>query len=129
ATVRRYPFSPSLVFLFFLTCRRPPRPPLFPYTTLFRSSDGCTCPRSPQPNAAGAPSGASRDPRFARPWSCFGAGRCGGGGPGGGPPAAPPPPAPAPPAPPPPPPPTPPPPPAPPPPPPPPPPPHPPPPP
>src|SRR5262249_56458989 len=83
ATVRRYPFSPSLVFLFFLTCRRPPRPPLFPYTTLFRSSDGCTCPRSPQPNAAGAPSGASRDPRFARPWSCFGAGRCGGGGPGG----------------------------------------------
>src|SRR5207302_8425829 len=27
-------------FFFFLMIRRPPRSPLFPYTTLFRSSDG-----------------------------------------------------------------------------------------
>src|SRR5438045_6425280 len=31
------PLSVSLSF-FFLTCRRPPRPTLFPYTTLFRSA-------------------------------------------------------------------------------------------
>src|SRR5205823_12901617 len=30
-------FSPSLLFLFFLIIRRPPRSTLFPYTTLFRS--------------------------------------------------------------------------------------------
>src|SRR5262249_62167216 len=32
--------SPSCSFLFFLITRRPPRSPLFPYTTLFRSRLG-----------------------------------------------------------------------------------------
>src|SRR6266536_4533928 len=33
------------LFFFFLMIRRPPRSTLFPYTTLFRSRDGCS--RSP----------------------------------------------------------------------------------
>src|SRR5476649_3017792 len=32
--------SSSCVFFFFLMIRRPPRSTLFPYTTLFRSTDG-----------------------------------------------------------------------------------------
>src|SRR2546425_7237944 len=36
-----------LNFFFFLMIRRPPRPPLFPYTTLFRSRDA----RPPLPSA------------------------------------------------------------------------------
>src|SRR6266496_4578638 len=32
---------PLLCFFFFLMIRRPPRSTLFPYTTLFRSSDRC----------------------------------------------------------------------------------------
>src|SRR5262249_60379958 len=37
------PSLPCLSLLFFLTLRRPPRPALFPYTTLFRSwpRSGC----------------------------------------------------------------------------------------
>src|SRR5438445_7718330 len=31
------------MFSFFFLLRSPPRPPLFPYTTLFRSSPGSTC--------------------------------------------------------------------------------------
>src|SRR5258707_7339795 len=34
--------SPPLFLFFFLMIRRPPRSTLFPYTTLFRSSDGQT---------------------------------------------------------------------------------------
>src|SRR5260221_4654515 len=30
-----------MLFFFFLMIRRPPRSPLFPYTTLFRSHSGC----------------------------------------------------------------------------------------
>src|SRR2546430_2932763 len=30
------------IYFFFLMIRRPPRSTLFPYTTLFRSTDGCT---------------------------------------------------------------------------------------
>src|SRR5256885_37580 len=33
----------SLLFFFFLMIRRPPRSTLFPYTTLFRSPQGCQC--------------------------------------------------------------------------------------
>src|SRR5207244_13377878 len=33
-------FPSFLLFLFFLMIRRPPRSPLFPYTTLFRSAGG-----------------------------------------------------------------------------------------
>src|SRR5207247_6344576 len=47
-----FPFSLSCSFLF-LVLRRPPRSPLFPYTTLFRSS---TCPPT-------APSARSRSTR------------------------------------------------------------------
>src|SRR2546430_10444103 len=32
------------MFFFFLMIRRPPRSTLFPYTTLFRSPEGCTTP-------------------------------------------------------------------------------------
>src|SRR5258706_12409801 len=38
-------FSSPLFFFFFLRIRPPPRSPLFPYTTLFRSSPGGTAPR------------------------------------------------------------------------------------
>src|SRR5256885_5077387 len=32
-----HPLDPPMFFFFFLMIRRPPRSPLFPYTTLFRS--------------------------------------------------------------------------------------------
>src|ERR1041384_5931092 len=37
----------ELQSLAYLICRRPPRPPLFPYTTLFRS-DATSCPQVPR---------------------------------------------------------------------------------
>src|SRR2546426_11399964 len=36
-------------FFFFLMIRRPPRSTLFPYTTLFRSSEGCSDDRDLRP--------------------------------------------------------------------------------
>src|SRR5438445_9480084 len=33
----------SFLILFFIMIRRPPRSPLFPYTTLFRSLQACRC--------------------------------------------------------------------------------------
>src|SRR5699024_12828661 len=39
------PLSFSLLLLFFLMIRRPPRSTLFPYTTLFRSQQTTTSPR------------------------------------------------------------------------------------
>src|SRR5438067_13637803 len=44
---------PSLVFVFFLMLRRPPRSTLFPYTTLFRSGD--RLPMYPVPPIVGWP--------------------------------------------------------------------------
>src|SRR2546430_7939215 len=41
---------PAVVFFFFLMIRRPPRSPLFPYTTLFRSNG-----RTPQVDFTGVP--------------------------------------------------------------------------
>src|SRR5262249_61296773 len=38
---------PSLPFSFFVIIRRPPRSPLFPYTTLFRSGNAPLRPRAP----------------------------------------------------------------------------------
>src|SRR4051794_23235842 len=55
------PLYPYLSLLFFLMIRRPPRSTLFPYTTLFRSSEtaevpACNVPsRSPLPALAIAP--------------------------------------------------------------------------
>src|SRR5699024_12744373 len=46
------------LFLFFLLIRRPPRPTLFPYTTLFRSNRGCR--RAAGPGSRRRRSGRSR---------------------------------------------------------------------
>src|SRR2546422_6075067 len=45
-----------MLFLFFLMIRRPPRSTLFPYTTLFRSTDS-SC--DPSPNTGTTPRSAS----------------------------------------------------------------------
>src|SRR3712207_9175361 len=53
-------YSLHVLFFFFLRIRRPPRSPLFPYTTLFRSTR--RGPRAP----GGPPRRARRPPRRSR---------------------------------------------------------------
>src|SRR5205814_8820191 len=68
-----YPLAVSLViFFFFLIVRRPPRPTLFPYTTLFRSFPARVRRRAP-PRAGRrcAPRAAARDARW-RARACAG---------------------------------------------------------
>src|ERR1035438_1594722 len=43
----------DLLFVFFLSIRRPPRSPLFPYTTLFRSQQAQEEPRKQRPALVG----------------------------------------------------------------------------
>src|SRR2546427_7017554 len=40
----------SILYFFFLMIRRPPRSTLFPYTTLFRSTEGARVAADPQPS-------------------------------------------------------------------------------
>src|SRR5690349_23815330 len=49
---------PSAPFFFFATLRRRPRPPLFPYTTLFRSAPCCG--RAPPAWGLGPPAAPNR---------------------------------------------------------------------
>src|SRR5207249_10080788 len=71
-----YPLPPVLSSLFLFSHRRPPTPPLFPYTTLFRSlrrdADGGARPRGPRrvprarpdrPDGPRGPASAGRVPR------------------------------------------------------------------
>src|SRR5690349_24969117 len=52
-----------LISLFFILLRPPPRPPLFPYTTLFRSSAPARCPRRGPARASRRRGSARRRPR------------------------------------------------------------------
>src|SRR5439155_21344564 len=54
------PHLPTLLLLFCLMMRRPPRSTLFPYTTLFRSRSRRTHPRSRRGNPARAGPGISQ---------------------------------------------------------------------
>src|SRR3712207_8316662 len=61
-----------IIFVFFLMIRRPPRSPLFPYTTLFLSR---TYDPSARPCSAAPATGARAGPRRALPRAAGGASR------------------------------------------------------